>query len=51
MVRTGWNDDSEEWECERFRDAEEAEQEARDREEDRQVQFAVDEWKEIRGWK
>ena len=43
-----WNETEERWECKRFRDAEEAEQEAWDREEDRQVQLAVDEWKGIR---
>lgn len=43
-----WNETEECWECERFRDAEEVEQEAWDREEDRQVQLAVDEWKGIR---
>ena len=43
-----WNETEECWECERFRDAEEAEQEAWDREEDRQVQLDVDEWKGIR---
>ena len=47
-IEPEWNDDQECWECERFRDAEEAEQEAWDREEDRQVQLAVDEWKGIR---
>lgn len=47
-IEPEWNETEECWECEWFRDAEEAEQEAWDREEDRQVQLAVDEWKGIR---
>lgn len=43
-----WNETEECWECERFRDAEEAEQAAWAREEDLQVELAIEEWKGIR---
>lgn len=44
-----WDDDEECWECERFRDAEEAEYDARCREEDLQVELAIEAWKGMRG--
>ena len=43
-----WNDDQECWECDHFRDAEEVELNARAREEDLQVELAIEEWKGIR---
>ena len=43
-----WNDDDECWECQKFRDAEEVERNARAREEDLQVELAIEEWKGIR---
>ena len=43
-----WNDDQECWECDHFRDAEEVERNARAREEDLQVELAIEEWKGIR---
>ena len=43
-----WNDDQECWECDYFRDAEEVDLMARAREEDLQVQIAIDEWKGMR---
>ena len=43
-----WNDEDEAWECDHFRDAEEVDMMARAREEDLQVQLAIDEWKGMR---
>ena len=43
-----WNDDDECWECDHFRDAEEVDLRAREREEDLQVELAIEEWKGIR---
>ncbi len=43
-----WNDDDECWECDHFRDAEEVDLMARAREEDLQVELAIEEWKGIR---
>ena len=42
-----WNDDTEEWECDLFRDAEEVDLRAREREEDLQVERAIEDWKGV----
>ena len=47
-IEPEWNDEDEAWECDMFRDAEEAVENARSREEDLQVELAIEEWKGIR---
>ncbi len=42
-----WNDDTEEWECDLFLDVEEVDLRARAREEDLQVERAIEDWKGV----